>query len=102
MLTAILAVAALHAAVHAGAPMGAATPKGEMAPSTGVQGEPPYGLQLGRNAPKTQQVCFRDPVVGSKIPTRRCMSREMFVQRQQDSKDHTDSIQRDARVQTGF
>lgn len=98
MLIAILAVAVLQAA---GAPAGAA-PKGQFAPASGLPGEPPYGLPAGRNAPKTGQVCFRDPVVGSKIPTRRCMSREMFVQRQQDSKDHTDAVQRDARVQTGF
>ncbi|WP_296600384.1 hypothetical protein [Phenylobacterium sp.] len=98
MLTVILAVAVLQAG---GAPAGPA-PKGQFAPASGVPGEPPYGLPAGRNASKTEQVCFRDPVVGSKIPTRRCMSREMFVQRQQDSKDHTDAVQRDARVQTGF
>lgn len=98
MFAAILTVVALHA----GAPPVVATPKGQMAPVTSIPGEPPYGLRIGRNASKSDQVCFRDPVVGSKIPTRRCMSREMFVQRQQDSKDHLDAVQRDARIQTTF
>jgi len=97
MLSAILAIALLHA----GAQPATAAPKGVMAPVTDIPGEPPYGLPQGRNVSKGGQVCFRDPVVGSKIPTRRCMSREMFVQRQQDSKDHLDAVQRDARIQTG-
>lgn len=51
---------------------------------------------------RASEVCFRDPVSGSKIPTRRCMSREAFEQRQQDAKDHLDAIQRDARIQGGM
>jgi hypothetical protein len=98
MLSAILVIALLHA----GAEPATASPKGVMAPVTGIPGEPPYGMAQGRHVTKGRQVCFRDPVVGSKIPTRRCMSRAMFVQRQQDSKDHLDAVQRDARVQAGF
>ncbi len=80
----------------------AATAKGVVAPTTSLPGEPPYGVVQGRYVQKGRQVCFRDPVSGSKIPTRRCMSREAFLQRQQDSKDHLDAIQRDARAQGAF
>jgi len=97
MLSVLLAIA-----LHAGpAPATTASPKGVVAPVTDIPGEPPYGVVEGRGIPKGKQVCFRDPVSGSKIPTRRCMSREMFEQRQQESKDHLDAIQRDARIQTG-
>ncbi|TAJ69947.1 MAG: hypothetical protein EPO51_20715 [Phenylobacterium sp.] len=98
MLFVILSIA-LHAA---GGEPGATSPKGVMTPVTGIPGEPPYGIVEGRHIPKGKQVCFRDPVSGSKIPTRRCMSREAFEQRQQDAKDHLDAIQRDARVQAGM
>lgn len=81
---------------------GAAMAKGVVAPASSLPGEPPYGVAQGRYVQKGRQVCFRDPVSGSKIPTRRCMSREAFLQRQQDSKDHLDAIQRDARVQGTF
>jgi hypothetical protein len=97
MLFVILALA-----LRVGGEPAEAAPKGVVAPMTSIPGEPPYGMAEGRRAPKARQVCFRDPVSGSKIPTRRCMSREQFVERQQDSKDHLDSIQRDARVQTTF
>lgn len=99
MLFVILALALRAGGEPAATPT---TPKGVMAPVTGIPGEPPYGMAQGRHVPKGQQVCFRDAVSGSKIPTRRCMSRETLVQRQQDSKDHLDAIQRDARVQTTF
>lgn len=100
MLSVILAIAFLRAA---GEPAPApASAKGVVAAPTGIPGEPPYGLVLGRHIPQSDNVCFRDPVVGSKIPTRRCMSRQTFVQRQQDSKDHTESIQRDSRIQAGL
>ncbi|MBU1378322.1 MAG: hypothetical protein KKE02_17650 [Alphaproteobacteria bacterium] len=85
-----------------GAEPATASPKGVVTQATSLPGEPPYGLQEGRHRPKSAQVCFRDPISGSKIPTRRCMSREAFLQRQQESKDHLDAIQRDARVQMGF
>jgi hypothetical protein len=98
MVSVILAIALLHA----GAEPATASPKGVIAPVTSIPGEPPYGVAEGRYVVKGRQVCFRDPVVGSKIPTRRCMSRELFAQRRQDSKDHLDAVQRDARVQTGF
>jgi hypothetical protein len=101
MLSVILSVALHSAALHAGAEPVIASPKGVMAPMTSLPGEPPYGLVQGRHVAKGKQVCFRDPVSGSKIPTKRCMSREAFEQRQQDSKDHLDAIQRDARIQTG-
>jgi len=97
MLFVILALA-----LRVGGDPGVAAPKGVAAPAASLPGEPPYGAPQGRSVAKGEQVCFRDPISGSKIPTRRCMSREMFVQRQQDSKDHLDAIQRDARVQTRF
>jgi len=101
MLSVILSIALHAGALHAGAEPVTASPKGVMAPMTSLPGEPPYGMIQGRHVAKGKQVCFRDPVSGSKIPTRRCMSREAFEQRQQDSKDHLDAIQRDARIQTG-
>jgi hypothetical protein len=101
MLFVILSIALHAGALHSGAEPAAASPKGVMTPMTSLPGEPPYGLPQGRHVAKSKQVCFRDPVSGSKIPTKRCMSREAFEQRQQDSKDHLDSIQRDARIQTG-
>jgi len=97
MLSVVLATAMLHA----GAARETTSPKGVMAPVTSIPGEPPYGIVEGRYVIKGDLVCFRDPVVGSKIPTRRCMSRETFAQRRQDSKDHLDDVQRDSRVQTG-
>lgn len=101
MLFVILSIALHAGALHSGAEPIVASPKGVVTPATSLPGEPPYGMPQGRHVPKGQQVCFRDPVSGSKIPTRRCMSREAFEQRQQDSKDHLDAIQRDARVQAG-
>lgn len=89
--------------VHATTPVGLAGPKGAPAPppAAAMSGEPPYGAPEGRRVVKREQVCFRDPVLGSKIPTRRCMDREAFEQRQQEAKDHLDAIQRDARSPTG-
>jgi len=101
MLSVILTIALHAGALHAGADADSASPKGVMAPMTSLPGEPPYGMVQGRHIAKGKQVCFRDPVSGSKIPTKRCMSREAFEQRQQDAKDHLDAIQRDARVQAG-
>jgi hypothetical protein len=107
ILTIALHSAALDSAplhtdgLHAGAQPVTASPKGVMAPMTSLPGEPPYGLSQGRHVVRGKQVCFRDPVSGSKIPTKRCMSREAFEQRQQDSKDHLDTIQRDSRIQAG-
>lgn len=97
MLFAILSIA-----LHVGGQPGETAPKGVVTPLASIPGEPPYGIVEGRHAPKGKQVCFRVAVSGSKIPTRRCMNREAFQQRQQDSKDHLDAVQRDARVQTGL
>jgi hypothetical protein len=101
MLFVILSVALTSGALRAGPEPVIASPKGVMAPVTSLPGEPPYGMPQGRHVAKGKQVCFRDPVSGSKIPTKRCMSREAFEQRQQDSKDHLDTIQRDSRIQAG-
>jgi hypothetical protein len=101
MLFVIFSIALNSGALHAGAEPVVASPKGVMAPVTSLPGEPPYGMPQGRHVAKGKQVCFRDAVSGSKIPTKRCMSREAIEQRQQDSKDHLDAIQRDARVQAG-
>ena len=90
--------------VHATPQVGLVGPKGVPAPppaAAAISGEPPYGAPEGRRVVKREQVCFRDAVVGSKIPTRRCMDRETFERRQQDAKDHLDAIQRDARSPTG-
>ena len=46
------------------------------------------------------QDCFNDAVLGSKIPTKRCIAREEFEQRQRDARDHMQRIQADVRSPT--
>jgi len=94
MLSMILAIA-LQASAEPAAPP--ATPPTPVAPAT-VQAPIVYGVIEGKNAPKSERVCFNDPVLGSKIPTKRCLSRDEYKRRQQDAKDHLIAIQHDARA----
>lgn len=57
-----------------------------------------YGLREGKGALKSKRVCFNDPIIGSKIPTRRCMDRAEFERRREEARDHTTKIQLDARI----
>lgn len=63
-----------------------------------VQAPIRYGLREGKGALKSKRVCFNDPIIGSKIPTRRCMDRAEFERRREEARDHTTKIQLDARV----
>ena len=54
-----------------------------------------YGIVEGKGQPKPKQVCFKDPALGSKIPTKRCMDREEFERRQAESRDYMRKIQAD-------
>ncbi|MEW5686424.1 MAG: hypothetical protein AB1942_16020 [Pseudomonadota bacterium] len=57
-----------------------------------------YGLREGKGTLKSKRVCFNDPIIGSKIPTRRCMDRAEFERRREEARDHTNKIQLDSRV----
>ncbi len=57
-----------------------------------------YGLREGKTALKSKRVCFNDPILGSKIPTKRCMDRAEFERRREEARDHTTKIQLDSRV----
>lgn len=57
-----------------------------------------YGLREGKGSLKSKRVCFNDPILGSKIPTKRCMDRTEFERRRQESRDYTNRIQLDSRV----
>jgi hypothetical protein len=94
MLSMILAIALQVSAEPTPPP---AAPPTQVAPATATA-PIVYGVVEGRNAPKPERVCFNDPVLGSKIPTKRCMDRDEFKRRQQDAKDHLIAIQRDARA----
>lgn len=97
MLSLILA-AALQAAAPAAAP--AAEPANPPTNVSPVTSEAPivYGIVEGKGQPKPKRVCFNDPVLGSKIPTKRCMDRDEFERRQHDARDYTRRIQDDARA----
>ena len=60
-----------------------------------------YGIVEGKGQPKGKRVCFNDAVSGSKIPTKRCMDRQEFEQRQRDARDQIQRIQSDVRVPGG-
>ncbi|MBX3484239.1 hypothetical protein [Phenylobacterium sp.] len=57
-----------------------------------------FGIVEGKRAAKSDRVCFNDPVLGSKIPTRRCMGRGEFEQRQREQRDYVRKVQDDARA----
>ena len=97
MLSLILAAALQAGAPAAPAPADAARPPATVAP---VTAEAPivYGIVEGKGRAKPKRVCFNDPVLGSKIPTKRCMDREEFEQRQRDNREYTRKIQDDARA----
>jgi hypothetical protein len=104
MLSMILAIALQATAEPAPQPGASpATPPAAVTTVAPASAEAPivYGVVEGRNAPKAERVCFNDPVLGSKIPTKRCISREDFQRRQQDAKDHLIAIQHDARAPVG-
>jgi len=100
MLSMILAIALQAGAETAPQPAAPPAPVTTVAPAT-AQAPIVYGVVEGRNAPKSERVCFNDPVLGSKIPTKRCISREEFKRRQQDAKDQMVAIQHDARAPLG-
>jgi hypothetical protein len=92
----------LAALLQAGAPADPAAPPPAptvttVAPATA---QPPmkFGIIEGKNQVKGEKVCFNDPVLGSKIPTKRCMDREEFQRRQRDTRDYVRKIQDDARA----
>ena len=57
-----------------------------------------YGIVEGKGQPKGKRVCFNDAQSGSKIPTKRCMDRQEFEQRQRDARDQLQRIQADIRA----
>jgi hypothetical protein len=96
----------LAAALQAGAPAveaGADPARPPASPPVTVEpvtAEAPivYGVVEGRGQPKPKRVCFKDPTLGSKIPTKRCMDREEFERRQAESRDYVRRIQSDAQA----
>jgi hypothetical protein len=68
------------------------------APAADTAAEPTFGIVEGKHQPKGEKVCFNDPVLGSRIPTKRCMNRDEFYRRQAEARQYTDQIQRDARA----
>ena len=96
MLSFILA-AALQAAAAAPPSEPAKLPPTTVAPVT-AEAQIVYGVVEGKGQPKAKRVCFNDAQLGSKIPTKRCISREEFEQRQRDNRDQIQRIQADARA----
>lgn len=91
----------LAAMLQAGAPA-ASHPAPASAPTTVApvtsEAALTYGIVEGKGQAKGKKVCFNDPVLGSKIPTKRCMDRDEFEQRQRETRDYTRKIQDDARA----
>ena len=99
MLSLILAAALLQAGAPAAtATVDSARPPTTVAPVTAEAPPIVYGIVEGKRQPKPKRVCFNDPVLGSKIPTKRCMDREEFEARQRDNREYTRKIQDDARA----
>ena len=104
MLSVLIASALLVAAQDPAVPPPALDPpaKGvEVAPAEVPGQRIVYGIVEGKNAPKTGKVCFKDPVLGSKIPTRRCMDVKEFRDRQAQERDFLGQVQRAVRVPGG-
>lgn len=57
-----------------------------------------YGVIEGKGQAKPKKVCFNDPVLGSKIPSKRCIDRTEFEQRQLEARDEIYRIQSDVRA----
>ncbi|MBL8771454.1 MAG: hypothetical protein JNK30_08740 [Phenylobacterium sp.] len=93
MLSLILAAALLQADASPAAPV-------TVAPVTSEGAQIVYGLVEGKGQAKSKRVCFNDAMLGSKIPTKRCMDREEFERRQRDNREFTRKIQDDARAPT--
>ena len=107
MLSLIAALALFAAADPAAAPAqpppakpGTLGPPVTVAPVTS-EAQIVYGVVEGKGQPKGKRVCFNDAVLGSKIPTKRCIAREEFEQRQRDARDHMQRIQADVRAPSG-
>ena len=96
MLSLVLALALQ--ATPAAPPSDLPAPPPAAKPADTGEAEPTFGLIQGRRQAKSDRVCFDDAVLGSKIPRKRCMDRETFERRQQDSREHLEAIQRDARA----
>ena len=95
MLSIILAAALQASAAPPVSPSPGQAPT-EVAPVTATGQR--FGVVEGRHQPKDETICLADAVTGSKIPKKRCMTREQFEQRRQEARDHTEAIQRDARA----
>ena len=100
LLIAFTALALFAAADPPAAPPAKPTAVGQpvtVAPVTS-EAQIVYGVIEGKGQPKAKRVCFNDAQLGSKIPTKRCISREEFEQRQRDNREHLQRIQSDARA----
>jgi hypothetical protein len=102
-LAALLLLAAPDPAQPASEAMPAAKPVAPgqtvtVAPVTAEGEAISYGIVEGKGQPKGKRVCFNDPVLGSKIPTKRCMDRKEFEQRKNEARDQIYRIQSDVRV----
>ena len=98
-MLASLAALFLLAAAEAPSPPAAQGQPVTVAPVT-AEGPPiVYGVVEGKWHSKTKRVCFNDPVLGSKIPTKRCMKRAEFEQLKAEARDQLNRIQSDVRVQ---
>jgi hypothetical protein len=96
MLSLILA-GLLQATAPAAAPPAPVPTPTTVAPVTS-EASITYGIVEGKGQPKPKKVCFNDPTLGSKIPTKRCMDRQEFERRQRDNREYTRKIQDDARA----
>src|SRR5262245_25674820 len=94
IVVALLALAQEPAVQPAAATPPAAVKPTEVAPAD-VEGPIKYGIIEGRNQPKPKKVCFDDAVSGSRIPTKRCMDRKEFMERQQETREYIGKFQRE-------
>jgi hypothetical protein len=106
MLSLILAAALQAALLQSGAPA-ASTPHDAARPPASApttvapvtsEASLTYGIVEGKGQAKGKKVCFNDPMLGSKIPTKRCMDRDEFERQQRETRDYTRKIQDDARA----
>jgi hypothetical protein len=93
-----LILAACLQASAAVAPVDPAKPPPTTVAPVTAEGQIVYGVIEGKGQPKSKRVCFNDAQSGSKIPTKRCMDREAYEQRQRDAREHVQRIQSDARA----
>lgn len=98
MELAALAFAMLMAAAPAAEPTKGADKATEVAPATVTGDTNVYGIVEGKNVPKTEKVCFKDPVSGSHIPTKRCMNRDQFYEKQRETREYIEKFQREVSI----